>query len=60
MKEIIIEVKSGAVVNVSGVPSGVVVKVVDFDIDGSPEDQLEPFGGDLARVDYYNAKGEWL
>ena len=52
-KQIIIKVEGGLIVDVSSIPSGVVVKVADFDIDGCPDEKMDTVDGELARVSYW-------
>jgi len=50
MKEVIITINKG-IVHVHTLPKGIKIKIVDFDIDGLEEDQLEKFEGRDALVD---------
>ncbi len=44
--EIIVTVRSGVIQDISSIPEGVTVKVVDFDTDGVDEDRLESWEED--------------
>ena len=53
MKEITVVVRGGVVADVSGIPKGVEVKIVDYDIDGSEIGTLVDYDGESARVEIW-------
>ena len=54
LKEIIVEVEGGTVVNVTSVPPGCVVKVVDYDTEGNYEPDLSDHNGRPADISYWS------
>lgn len=54
---ITVRVDGGMVTEVEGVPEGVTVRVVDYDVDGVDEaDTVELEGGDRAIVRHFEAE----
>ena len=50
---ITIIVKGGVVQNIEDIPPHLIVKVIDFDVDGCEESRLENVEGDLASISYW-------
>lgn len=53
MKQITVVIRGGAVWDVAGVPKGVEVKIVDYDVDGSETGMLVDHDGEPARVEIW-------